>query len=246
MIKFFRRIRKSLIEKNEMVKYFKYAIGEILLVVIGILIALQINNWNENRKSKEKERLALIEIISDLDYSIKDLERVKNSKYNSLLRNINAQKTLIKVLQSNAKYHDSLARYFSYANSYDVADFKISGYNSLSSSGLDIIQNSKIRSSIGQFYTSNIADYKEAFKEVLQDFHEYMLDYMRKDFTYKSLAPINRELIPNDYEALKNDKVYIQSLRTFLDVNNYYLKKLNMTLKNAVDLKQDIEDYIHD
>ncbi len=53
MIKFFRHIRKSLIEKNQMGKYFKYALGEILLVVIGILIALQINNWNEQQKKNQ-------------------------------------------------------------------------------------------------------------------------------------------------------------------------------------------------
>lgn len=49
MIKFFRHIRRSHINQNQMGKYFKYAIGEILLVVIGILIALQINNINENK-----------------------------------------------------------------------------------------------------------------------------------------------------------------------------------------------------
>ena len=54
MIKFFRSIRKSLLSEGKKSKYFKYAIGEIVLVVIGILIALQINNWNENRKSQEK------------------------------------------------------------------------------------------------------------------------------------------------------------------------------------------------
>lgn len=53
MIKFFRHIRRSLINSNQMVTYFKYAIGEILLVVIGILIALGINNWNENRKKRK-------------------------------------------------------------------------------------------------------------------------------------------------------------------------------------------------
>ena len=50
MIKFFRKIRYNLMEKNKTGKYLKYAIGEIVLVVIGILIALSINNWNESRK----------------------------------------------------------------------------------------------------------------------------------------------------------------------------------------------------
>ena len=50
MIKFFRKIRQQLLMENKTSKYFKYAVGEIILVVIGILIALQINNWNENRK----------------------------------------------------------------------------------------------------------------------------------------------------------------------------------------------------
>jgi hypothetical protein len=52
MIPFFRRIRKTLADDNKPIKYFRYAIGEIVLVVIGILIALQINNANENRKDK--------------------------------------------------------------------------------------------------------------------------------------------------------------------------------------------------
>ena len=60
MIKFFRHIRRSLINQNNMGKYFKYAIGEILLVVIGILIALQINNWNEGRKTHAKELEILV------------------------------------------------------------------------------------------------------------------------------------------------------------------------------------------
>jgi len=52
MIPFFRKIRKTLADDDKPIKYFKYAIGEVILVVIGILIALQINNANENRKDK--------------------------------------------------------------------------------------------------------------------------------------------------------------------------------------------------
>ena len=65
MIKFFRKIRYDLMEKNKTGKYFKYAIGEIILVVIGILIALQINNWNENRKNRVTEADYYCRILDD-------------------------------------------------------------------------------------------------------------------------------------------------------------------------------------
>jgi len=63
MIKFFRHIRQSLINENKLGKYLKYAIGEILLVVIGILIALSINNWNESKKNIAYESLLLDKMI---------------------------------------------------------------------------------------------------------------------------------------------------------------------------------------
>ena len=66
MIKFFRRIRYDLMEKNKTGKYLKYAIGEIVLVVIGILIALSINNWNENKKKKDTVKVYLQNFVEDL------------------------------------------------------------------------------------------------------------------------------------------------------------------------------------
>ena len=64
MIKFFRKIRQNLLSEGKTGKYFKYALGEIILVVIGILIALQINNWNEQQKENLFERKILNEILS--------------------------------------------------------------------------------------------------------------------------------------------------------------------------------------
>ena len=66
MIKFFRHIRKSLLMENRTSKYFKYAIGEIILVVIGILIALQINTWNQNRIYLKIEKQLLSELLENL------------------------------------------------------------------------------------------------------------------------------------------------------------------------------------
>jgi len=66
MIKFFRHIRQRLIRENRISKYLLYAIGEIILVVIGILIALQINNWNESRKESLLEDQLIDVLITDL------------------------------------------------------------------------------------------------------------------------------------------------------------------------------------
>ena len=81
MIKFFRKIRFNLMSENKSGKYLKYAVGEIILVVIGILIALQINNWNENRKQNIKERFILerllIDLNSDMDLVTYQIEKAK-------------------------------------------------------------------------------------------------------------------------------------------------------------------------
>ena len=89
MIKFFRKIRYNLMEQNKTGKYFKYAIGEIVLVVIGILIALQINNWNTHRIERSKEDSYLVNLKQDLNYQMQMIERNLSGEefiYNSLTK----------------------------------------------------------------------------------------------------------------------------------------------------------------
>lgn len=84
MIKFFRRIRQNLLSEGKTGKYLKYAIGEIILVVIGILIALQINNWNENRLKKEASLNYLKQIKSELVLDIEFLNDELKTSQNSI------------------------------------------------------------------------------------------------------------------------------------------------------------------
>jgi len=78
MIKFFRHIRQRMIVENRITKYLLYAVGEIILVVIGILIALQINNWNEGRKNRLKQvdlvNALILDLNEKMDENISDLE----------------------------------------------------------------------------------------------------------------------------------------------------------------------------
>jgi hypothetical protein len=75
MLRFFRQIRQRLITDNKFSKYLLYAIGEILLVVIGILIALQIDNWNEERKAEKQIDLLLINLADAINQDIDNLKK---------------------------------------------------------------------------------------------------------------------------------------------------------------------------
>ncbi len=73
MIKIFRKIRYNLFEKNKTGEYLKYAVGEIVLVMIGILLALQINNWNNDRIERKLESNILNEILVNLEKDVINL-----------------------------------------------------------------------------------------------------------------------------------------------------------------------------
>jgi len=78
MIKFFRKIRQNLLMENKTGKYLKYAVGEIILVVIGILIALSINNWNENRKIRNTEQQYLLTLKEEFSFNKDELKSIMN------------------------------------------------------------------------------------------------------------------------------------------------------------------------
>ena len=80
MLKFFRKIRQQLLQENSFQKYLLYAIGEILLVMVGILLALQINNWNENRKDRAAELIALIDLKEEFETNRDNLNNLLNYK----------------------------------------------------------------------------------------------------------------------------------------------------------------------
>lgn len=96
MIKLFRNIRQNLIMENKTSKYLKYAIGEIILVVIGILIALSINNWNESRKQKKQIHTNILSIAKDISNDTV----LQQGVIESLNKEIKAGELLIPIMES--------------------------------------------------------------------------------------------------------------------------------------------------
>jgi competence protein ComGC len=99
MIPFFRRIRKKMADENKPIKYMRYAVGEIVLVVIGILIALQVNNWNEDRIEQNRIKKYAKSLIKDLQNDIEMMEVSRNQaeisfkSIDSLRRYVNETET---------------------------------------------------------------------------------------------------------------------------------------------------------
>ncbi|MDO1514541.1 DUF6090 family protein [Maribacter confluentis] len=155
MLKFFRIIRQNLLSEGKTGKYLKYAIGEVVLVVIGILVALYINNWNENQKEEKREILILKSLQKDF---------IENEKiYSKIIDNqtfvIDNCKSLIECLErKDLKYkRDSIISLIYYgAFNYYRAEPILGSYQALIGSGdLKILESETLKSKLA-FFSSEI------------------------------------------------------------------------------------------
>ena len=110
MIKFFRHIRQNLLMENKTSRYFKYAIGEIILVVIGILIALQINNWNEKRKIEKEIQTKIDALVVNLEGEIKVSGIQFHPKRIKTIQKLLDNKLTLDSLKNQPNYADFFSR----------------------------------------------------------------------------------------------------------------------------------------
>lgn len=152
MLRFFRHFRKKLIEQSKVRSYILYAIGEIGLVMIGILLALQINNWNASRKDRAFELEMLSEINRELLSEIED-------KQNVLIFFNKAEKSLNELLNmriDNEYPRDSVEQHLRNLGSVGLFfPYSDGAYEALKSGGLDKIQNEKLRNDLIRLYSYN-------------------------------------------------------------------------------------------
>lgn len=233
MFKVFRSIRQHIIMKNQTGTYLKYAIGEIILVVIGILIALQINTWNEGRKDHKQEQVylnrLLVETKEDILTFTKEIKKLKNGIETITL----FSEALKNPLTSDDELLKSAENYFRYGSLYPTFSSSTSTFDDLSSTGnLKIIRNTQLRDLLVKHY----AKHKET-AELIRTSTEWALP-VDGAFTYEHsimrFEPSSKFLFPTSNT---------QELSTYL--RNNRLDFINM-IASHYWLKKDAIDQIND
>ena len=243
MIKFFRKIRFDLMEKNKTGRYLKYAIGEIILVVIGILIALSINNWNENRLKSNKEKIVLANIHKEFNENKLQLDTVL--KMHRLVHNSCSKIISLFPIKSKPEtiVLDSLSVYL--WDSYGGYTFNPSqsSVNALmSTSSFDIINDEVLRNLLISWN-----DLVEDYQEEEQNSRDYVWDqydpYLSKHFDFNFNFKDSR----NNFEVLQSleFEYKVKTRHDLVDqilTSSGELKTLQETLDKIIDLTKPITE----
>lgn len=243
MIKFFRHIRKSLLKENKTSKYFKYAIGEIVLVVIGILIALQINNWNETKQKENKLQFIYLEVQRELALNIKTLDRSIDfyEKQDSVIYLILNDKLTKQDYLKNSSLAYTL-------EVYDPPMIQNKGYLSLNAN-LDILPK-KMKPALEKlniFYenylnylntgSKNFTGFMDSYFKKLSDTKTWYVDYSYK-FNYK-----NEEFL----EYIVNDPFYKNKVYDYqIFMQNLFLPGCKIAAVEAYKALSKITGYKED
>ena len=206
MIKFFRKIRQNSLSDGKTVKYIKYAVGEIVLVVIGILIALQINNWNEQRKFNREIVEVLNEMRSNL---ISDSLTIRQTRIKKAV-DIKIQSTVINALENGNIPYDSIEHHLGRVMIARRIVLVDNGYQLMKKFGLERIKDQELRNELINYYTNST---KRIFDDTADDDYEFLtvfLPYIRKHFLDWNWS--NRG-VPADYEQLKSDQYFLTCLK---------------------------------
>lgn len=199
MIKFFRHIRQRLLKENRLSKYLIYAIGEIILVVIGILIALQINSWHNDKQMKKLERKYLLEIRNSLEFDLKDIQF--NIDFNE--GKLQSNKVILRYMKNEIDYSDTLKFHFGNLIFSTRTLPNTSAYDHLKSRGLEIISNDTLRQQITTLYSfryHNIIDFE------VQDDHPFQYEIFMPEVNQSiEIVEVWEEGVPIDEKRIRQN-----------------------------------------
>lgn len=211
MIRLFRKIRQQLLSQSNYGIYILYAAGEIILVVIGILIALQIDNRNDWRKLRDLEISTLEELVTTLE---QDTTLLSKGIF-SAIESEKAGSLVITALEERIPYDQSLSYNLSRAYRSNTADpIDVTAFDLLKERGTDIISNKLIRRAITKHYTIYYKELKRSIDQ-LNRIHLIEAQSIYGHFKYMNDNEGNMILIPDSMEDIYSNRMIINAFYHF-------------------------------
>jgi len=228
MINLLRGIRQNLLSENKLSTYLIYAIAEVLLVVFGILIAIQIDSWNEDRNLRKLEHILLIDIRDNLIASRTNL--ASNISYNRTTL-YNYEKILSHI-KEDLPYSNSLDSAFSYIGYWSEPNFTYTAYETIKSKGLDIIQNDSLKLLITKMYEQNFPFLIDEFKGEWELHQSLVLPFIVHNIQY-----INSDIArPNNYNDLKTNDEFRNLMGLKMTTRKYTIQFAEMAQEKVDSL----------
>ena len=238
MIKLFRKIRQKLLSENKFSKYLIYAIGEIILVVIGILIALQINNWNEQKKSESFELKMLGEIYKSLSYDNYILENILNTRIMRVDSSINA---ILSMYEANKIDLEEFSYHASKIQNGYIFSYSSGPYETLKIAGLDKVKNDTLRDKLIFHYDYELprrinliesASNAQYFQK-LRDLELEIFDYKITTRNNSKEFEIESYMLDNPKHPLFIKYLHMRNHATKRGISNFknYLKESKFIIK---------------
>lgn len=206
MPSFFRQMRQNLLTDNRLRKYLLYALGEILLVMIGILLALQVNNWNEGKKDRNKEVVLLEGLRDNL---MKNISAMDKAIVNHDL-GIESADYIISVLEGSKPYSqrvDSLMNWAVYSN--NLGRLSSVGFEALKNAGFEIIIDRTLREEIQSLFEDT---YREMYSRFGWNYTEMWEDYLDKHFKITGAEGVVPVWNPYDFNIQMEDPYFISNI----------------------------------
>lgn len=181
MIKIFNKMRKQLLEENKTGRYLKYAIGEIVLVMIGILLALQVNNWNTNRELKKEEQKVMNSLHQEFSQNLEKFDAV----YKFHLNRKKSIETIMSIEPKNMSLDSLLSLRAGVGANYTFDPYQ-GIYNSIINSGkIELFSNDILKQRISKFQDL-LSDYQEeetgTMRFVQNNLYPFVINNQKRNF----------------------------------------------------------------
>ena len=229
MIRIFSKFRKKILTENRVSKYLLYALGEIVLVVLGILIALSINNWNEEEKIGNEIYAALEEVREDLVMDTLHLQQMIEIRQNDLA----SQGRVIKVLSDREPFTEQTYNDLGRVMLQRPTTLLTNGYDLVRELGMSHLNNRELRTSLVEYYeTAQSLIQKELIDDTME-FEVAWLPYVRQHF---SEWDFGERAIPHDDQQIANDAYFLMTLK----MNHNNLSATLTAHQNALRIARDL------